>query len=1281
MAGLISDEDFLGAPAATQKPGLVDRTVGAVKEFFGGAKPAAPATGLLSDDQFFGGKQEEPWMTEAKKGPGALSVVKDVGGYTLGVLGQVEDMLASVPRLASIFGAAGTAGVAAAKGESAKNVAGAALAYQESFLPEWTQGAFGKLASALGPEARDYYYKNGVARFLEKFGEQVVDKSGKIEERTGFPAEASQLLVNATMDYLGAKGTIAGVKSSLKMRGAAEEARQSKLYAERQAPVEVEDVPLAKPATPEPLQVIETRKQVNEIFKRAKEQGDLSKQDAQIVAGIFDAVKRGETPIVESEGAMPVRVTTAEGFKGISENDLLKWSAELPPTAKLALAGTALGAALYGSQEDLVDQDKALLAAGLIGAMALRGKAKFLDLPEFKQVEAMRNGEPGAFDAWYEKNKKQLNMTAIRKIGQEHAPDLAQHAVTKLLSALQRPVDAPGGFRGDASVMTWLTTVMENDKNTFLRQKARMPSASLDEQVGGKPGEEGTATLGDTIAGPDVSLERVNDSQKLGQKMQDALNKLPDSQRRAFELAELEGLSMKEIAEQTGQNEMTVRTQIHRARQSLQQSLRDYRPESGKADPYLLGLTALTGGAAALGAYLDSDKPLRGAALGAIGVPGFAALMRAGAGKGLDYALGNVSTRLGIESPQLKLRARNFEAALLEKTDKALDQVAPFLKGLNKLKGADKERLNQALLENDPHQIAAVLRGKPEMVAAWRQVQNLLANFKDKQVALGRFKEGLSDYFPRIVKDLPGLKAALGQEQRTHLEESLVRAEAKMQKTQGRELTDVERSIIVNNSLHATGSSARLPAFAKARGIRDLTTDLAKFYERPTDALLRYVRGAVDDLEVAKFFGKDLVSKKVAGGKMATDVDASIGQILERGLKTGEVTGQNVEALRSLLQSRFKGGETAMHGIVQDIRNVTNIGLLGSFHSAATQIGDSIMTIYHHGLLPTLGALKQQLTGTAKITTKEFGLVNHVAEELGSARATGRALQTVFKLNAFAAIDQFAKKLNINAGLLKNQRLANSPKGQLLLTERYSKAFGDEFQPLLQDLKAGKITERVKSLLFSELSDAQPITKLELPQAYLDHPNGRILYQMKTYMLKQMDVIRRDAFQEIAKGNYVRGAKNLVAVAGALALSNVPGDIVKDWISGRPIDLAKIDWVENLLQNFGLNRYSLDKINRSTPGKGTKEFLVGTVTPPILGIASDITDKPAKAIKYIPGVGRTIYDRALGGNEARKVVELQRKRIEARNEREAKMPWLKRERLRKQEAAKLKRDQKLRGVQ
>lgn len=946
------------------------------------------------------------------------------------------------------------------------------------------------------------------------------------------------------------------------------------------------------------------------------------------------------------------------------------------PEQLALLAGGAAAAAYLASDPD---PDKLATLATALGAgvIASRG-GKFADLPEGKLIETFRaggrEGEAAAAQIW-ESTHRQLGRTIgnmNRQLDEAGIQDISQRVYEKVFKALKQSPDEPGGFRGEAKLSTFLHGVASNEvKNSFAAASRRPATDSMTVDT------EGMTAVPEKYMmeqNPEryQSAEDVTSNNQLAQQMQKALDKLPEDSRALFEAIEMEGLSYQEAADRFGIPIGTVRSRVSRAKDALGQSLRQYRTQGGKIDTDAVIALGALGSGVALGAYLDSDNPIRGGVLGAIGVAGFGAMAKGKPGKGLEYTLGLVSTELGSISQPLLRRARDYERFVMERTDKALDAVTPFIKGIKKLPTAAADALNLALLRNDPGEIAAAIKGNPVLVAGYKQVQNLLAAFRAEQIGLGRFAVGVNDYFPRVVKDLEGLKEALNLPMRTQLENTLAKAEADMIKARGRGLTDVERSLVVNRSLLASAPNASLPGFAKARGV-DVTADLAQFYMTPTESLLRYIVGAVEDAEVVKFFGKDLASKKLANGQMATHVDDSIGNLIQSEMKSGALSAEKQLAIKSVLESRFKQGEQQMGGFLQEVRNATNIGLLGNFASAATQIGDSVFTVFHHDLMPTLGALRMKLTGSSQITPKEFGLVNHIAEEMGSTRLTGKALQLAFKYTGFSAIDGFAKGLNLQAGLIKNQQLAQTPKGQAKLAERWGEAFGAEFPQLLQDLAAKRMSEPVKSLLFSELSNAQPITKLEVPQAYLDHPNGRILYQMKTYMLKQIDIVRREGYQEIAKGNYVKGARNLVGLAVTMSLANIPGDIVKDMLSNRPVNLDKIDYVENLLQNFGINHYTMGKINRETLAKGLKEFAVGAVTPPILSMLSDL-DKPERLIKYIPGIGRPLYDREFGGNEARKWAELVQAKRAERDRLEEQSPALKAERLRKAEAIKRKRD-------
>jgi len=999
-------------------------------------------------------------------------------------------------------------------------------------------------------------------------------------------------------------------------------------------------------------------------------------------------------PLSQRGAADPslLKVLGLMGLSAVAANQIYDWwnsssglsedkARDVAQMAGIGLAAAGAAAAL--GQGPAAGGLKAQLGAALAG------------LPEGKLIETFRaggrEGEAAAAQIW-EDTHRQLGRTIgnmNRQLDEAGIQDISQRVYEKVFKALKQSPDEPGGFRGEAKLSTFLHGVASNEvKNSFAAASRRPATDSMTVDA------EGTTAVPEKYM-MEQNPERYQSAQDLAKnnevavRVQRALDRLTPEHRSVFDAIELEGLSYEEAAAQLNVPIGTVRSRLSRAKEQLQASFRDYvdpktgKFQSGKIDADAVIALGALGSGVALGAYLDSDNPIRGGVLGAAGVAGFGAMFKGKPKKGggatnLEYALGLISTELGGISQSLLLRARDYERAVLERTDQAMDAITPFIKGIRKLPTATADALNLALLKNNPGEIAAAIKGNPVLVAGYRQVQNVLAAFRAEQIGMGRFAAGVNEYFPRVVKDLEGLKEALNLPMRTHLETLLVKAEAEMIKTRGREMTDVERSLVVNRALQTSSSNSALPGFAKARGV-DVTADLAQFYMTPTESLLRYIAGAVEDAEVAKFFGKDLASKTLSNGQMATHVDKSIGNLMDSEMQTGKISPEQQLRIESILKSRFKQGERPMSEFFQDVRNVTNLGLLGNFASAATQIGDAMFTVKHHDWMPTLGALRMELTGSSRITPKEFGLVNQIAEEFGGARLSGKAVQTAFKYTGFSAIDQFAKRLNLNAGLIKNQQLAQTAKGRAVLAERWGEAFGAEFPQLLQDLAAKRISEPVKSLLFSELSNAQPITKLELPQAYLEHPNGRILYQMHTYMLKQIDIVRREGYQEIAKGNYVKGARNLVGLAVTMSLANIPGDIIKDMLSNRPVNLDKIDYVENLLQNFGINHYTMGKINRETLAKGIKEFAVGAVTPPSLSILSDL-DKPERLIKYIPGVGRPLYDREFGGNEARKWAELVQAKRKERDRLEEASPALKAERLRKAEAIKRKRNEAMQAL-
>ena len=661
------------------------------------------------------------------------------------------------------------------------------------------------------------------------------------------------------------------------------------------------------------------------------------------------------------------------------------------------------------------------------------------------------------------------------------------------------------------------------------------------------------------------------------------------------------------------------------------------RGEAGRTSPEHAAMVAAGAGLVYAATQADPEDvaaagTLAGAALMTKG-PSKLRFISEGAGKivgGLDYAVGNISTRLGNYSPALRRMGRDFEQAVLEKTKLAHDIVLPFIKELNRLKGVPRAALESALRLNDLGAITEAIKGNPAAVAGFRAVQNLLAKYEAELTALGRFKEGLTNYFPRIVADIKGFREALGKELREGLDRRLEEASTKAK----RELTDVESSIIIDKWLQEKDTNVSgQPNFAKDRMKGELATLLEPYYASSTDSLLRYITAATHDIEIAKFFGKDLQQSKVRG-KSYTNIEDSIGSLLQGMRKRGEIDSAGLEDIRSILKSRFVGGEKAMGGLMQDFRNINNITLLSSLESAATQIADPLMAFRHQGIFNSVEAIYQLATGKAKLTAKDLALVQHIAQEFGDGgRVSGKALGYVFGV-AFRPIDVFGKNVNLVASRIKHQRALKTTAGREAFIEKYGAAYGAETAQLMAELSANKNTKLTKSLAFSNLSDIQPISKMEMSQHYLDNPNGRILHQMKTFLEKQIDVVRRESYQEIAKGlkdkdarRVAKGVKALATLAIAYSLSNIPGDVLKATISGQPFDLGNYDYVDSLLRNFGMGRYTRDMLEKGDVWATVRD----TILPPGEHYEKAFKD-PARFLAMVPIGGKALYNREFGGS-------------------------------------------------
>jgi hypothetical protein len=288
----------------------------------------------------------------------------------------------------------------------------------------------------------------------------------------------------------------------------------------------------------------------------------------------------------------------------------------------------------------------------------------------------------------------------------------------------------------------------------------------------------------------------------------------------------------------------------------------------------------------------------------------------------------------------------------------------------------------------------------------------------------------------------------------------------------------------------------------------------------------------------------------------------------------------------------------------------------------------------------------QKFSGRLPLSVDDFGLAHKVAEEFTSTRPTAKALNAAFKYGLFAAVDRFGKDMAIASTWNKYTRLAKTEKGQAEIAKEFSAAYGDELPQLLLELQQKKHTDLTDSLVFGKLSDVQPISKLEMPQAYLEMPNGRVLYMLKSFMLKQVDIVRRDVYNELAKGTAegVRtGLGNATKYALALGAGGMATDMVKDFLLGKPFNPKFADAFDNVMKTFGWSSYAVDKAASGHP----VEAMLNTAIPPYK-MWDDILRRDPRAVQYIPVVGKLIYAHFMGGKELAVDAERRRAAIKAK---------------------------------
>lgn len=354
--------------------------------------------------------------------------------------------------------------------------------------------------------------------------------------------------------------------------------------------------------------------------------------------------------------------------------------------------------------------------------------------------------------------------------------------------------------------------------------------------------------------------------------------------------------------------------------------------------------------------------------------------------------------------------------------------------------------------------------------------------------------------------------------------------------------------------------------------------------------------------------------------------------------------------VKQILKARFN--QRGVSGVIAELKNLGYIYTMGNPLSAVTQVADLSLSAYKNGFFDTALGIKKAI-GRKKITKKDLG-IDKIAQEFETDSKTGKLVDKIFKLVGIENIDALGKETFINAAFERLKRQAqdslSSKKNASNFNKYLETIFGKQAaEQVKKDLVNDVISRDVKYLLFSEISDVQPISLAEMPEIYLTSGNGRIAYMLKTYSIKLLDVFRNDVLIQM-RTDPVRALRNFVRLSTFVVMANMGVDVLKDLIMGREIDL-KPTFIDNILKLALLSKYQVDKSAKDGIGK---TILANALPPSNIfdDLGKDLGDekfrtgeKPIthlRTIKNIPIAGKLYYWWFGGGSEYK---EKEKKRI------------------------------------
>lgn len=578
------------------------------------------------------------------------------------------------------------------------------------------------------------------------------------------------------------------------------------------------------------------------------------------------------------------------------------------------------------------------------------------------------------------------------------------------------------------------------------------------------------------------------------------------------------------------------------------------------------------------------------------------------------------------QAPEIYGRVMRFERDLLANTDARLTEAQPIFDMLKLYKKTmnkeDWNALSQSLLNGTTEADRLIGKENRELIS------NFMSNHLDYMRSRGLDVGGLDVYFPRTL-------TKQGREKmREMLGSSSVAKKAADEWAAARSIKAKRGGAYITkfddlperyqaeylNSMRMNPRRAKNQGALGQRAIDDVEYDMLEFYEDPLTSLRTYIERTSNMAE------KHWVN--------VADKD-SLGNIMARSYSEGGIG--KMQDVNRLLDLRMNSADISPSKFFQTARDIGYMATLANPFSALVQfqdlgVGRAITNVGIIDALRNLGNVNLSELGMNRVVN------NAITEVIGDgASGTQRMLDIVMERSAFRAVDAFGKRMLASGGLLSAKEATKTADDLVKFAGKWQRIYGDEFPKLVDDVRNGRMTDIVKSHLFNTITEAQPITPMQMTPSQMKNPNGRIFYGLKNYALKQVNMLNERVVREARAGNTAKAAKFATEYALTVGLMGASVETIREGLMGRDLELMDIpdNGFQALYRTLFLSPYTTGRIAEGRAVEGVSNL----IAPPALGLfgdvlkaagsvaEGDVTDHSVTRLsKYVPVVGKATYE-------------------------------------------------------